>query len=111
MQLILADGSIYPHEGHFALADRQVDPTTGTLKVGALFPNPDNQLRPGGFAIVRALMSVQKGALLIPQRAVTEIQGKYLVAVVGSGQQGGYPSGESGAGSVPTGSLRRIAAR
>ena len=84
LQLILADGSIYPHKGKFALADRQIDPTTGTLRVGALFPNPGNVLRPGGFAIVKALMSVQKGAILIPQRAVSDIQGKYLVAVVGS---------------------------
>jgi membrane fusion protein, multidrug efflux system len=84
LQLILADGSIYPHKGKLALADRQIDPTTGTLKVGALFPNPGNVLRPGGFATVKALMSEQKGAILIPQRAVTDTQGKYLVAVVGN---------------------------
>jgi membrane fusion protein, multidrug efflux system len=84
LQLILADGSIYPQKGKFALADRQIDPTTGTLRVGSLFPNPGNVLRPGGFATVKAIMSVQKGAILIPQRAVSDIQGKYLVAVVGS---------------------------
>jgi len=84
LQLILADGSIYPHKGKLALADRQIDPTTGTLKVGALFPNPANVLRPGGFAIVKAIMSVQKGAILVPQRAVSDVQGKYMVAVVGS---------------------------
>lgn len=84
LQLILADGSIYPNKGKLALADRQIDPSTGTLKVGALFPNPGNVLRPGGFATVKALMSEQKGAILIPQRAVTDVQGKYLVAVVGS---------------------------
>lgn len=84
LQLILADGSTYPQKGKFALADRQIDPTTGTLKVGALFPNPGNVLRPGGFAMVKALMSEQKGAILIPQRAVSDIQGKYMVAVVGS---------------------------
>jgi len=84
LELILTDGSVYPHRGHFALADRQIDPTTGTLKVGSLFANPGNVLRPGGYGLVRAIMSVRKGALLVPQRAVTELQGKYLVAVVGS---------------------------
>ena len=84
LQLILADGSAYPHKGKFVLADRQIDVSTGTLKVGALFSNSGNVLRPGGFATVRALMSEQKGAILIPQRAVSDIQGKYLVAVVGS---------------------------
>jgi membrane fusion protein (multidrug efflux system) len=84
LQLILADGSVYPHKGKLAMADRQFDVTTGTLKVGSLFPNPDDTLRPGGFATVRALMSMEKGALLVPQRAVTDVQGKYLVAVVGA---------------------------
>jgi len=87
LELILADGSVYPHQGKFTLADRQIDPTTGTLKVGSLFPNPQNVLRPGGYAKVKALMSVQKEAVLVPQRAVTELQGKYLVAVVGSGNK------------------------
>jgi len=82
LELILADGSVYPHKGHLALADRQIDPTTGTLKVGALFANPNNRLRPGGYGLVRAVMSVKKGALLVPQRAVADLQGKYLVAVV-----------------------------
>jgi membrane fusion protein, multidrug efflux system len=84
LELILADGRVYPHEGRLALMDRQVDPTTGTLKVGALFPNTDNLLRPGQFGRIRAMIQVKKGALLIPQRAVTEMQGKYLVAVVGA---------------------------
>ena len=83
LELILSNGSVYPHEGRLVLADRQVDPTTGTLKVGALFPNKDNLLRPGQYGRIRAMMHVKKGALLIPQRAVTEMQGKYLVAVVG----------------------------
>jgi membrane fusion protein (multidrug efflux system) len=82
LQLILADGSVYPHQGQFSLADRQVDMTTGTIKVATLFPNPGNFLRPGQFARVRAQMDVKKGALLVPQRAVTEMQGKYLVAVI-----------------------------
>jgi membrane fusion protein (multidrug efflux system) len=84
LQLILADGSVYPHEGRFLLADRQIDPTTGTLKVGALFPNKDSLLRPGQYGRIRAMMALKKGALLVPQRAVTEMQGKYLVAVVGA---------------------------
>jgi len=84
LQLILANGSVYQHEGRFALADRQVDPTTGTLKLGALFPNKEHLLRPGQYGRIRAMMQVKKGALLIPQRAVTEMQGKYLVAVVGA---------------------------
>jgi len=84
LELILADGSIYPHKGRLAMADRQIDPTTGTLKVGSLFANPGNKLRPGGFGLVRAIMSVKKGALLIPQRAVTDLQGKFLVAVIGA---------------------------
>jgi membrane fusion protein (multidrug efflux system) len=74
----------YPHPGKVAVLNRQVDPTTGTFKVAALFPNPDNLLRPGQYGKIRATMSVDKGALLVPQRAVTEIQGKYLVAVVGA---------------------------
>jgi len=84
LQLVLTDGSVYPHKGKFAIADRQIDPATGTLKIGSLFPNPDNLLRPGQFGKVRALTSIQKGALLVPQRSVTEMQGRYLVAVVGA---------------------------
>jgi len=84
LELILADGTVYPHKGKFSLADRQVDVKTGTMRLGALFPNPGNLLRPGQFAIVRATMETKKGALLVPQRAVTEVQGKFLVAVVGA---------------------------
>jgi len=84
LELILADGSVYPHKGKLVLADRQIDPTTGTLKVGAVFDNPGNRLRPGGYGLVKAIMSVKKGALLIPQRSVTDMQGKYLVAIVGA---------------------------
>jgi membrane fusion protein (multidrug efflux system) len=84
LELILADGTVYPHKGRFYLADRQIDVKTGTMRIGALFPNPGNLLRPGQFAIVRATMETKKGALLVPQRAVTEVQGKFLVAVVGS---------------------------
>lgn len=84
LELILSDGSIYPHKGEFAFADRQVDVRTGTIKVAALFPNPNNLLRPGQFAKIRVVMDTKKGALLVPQRAVTEMQGRYLVAVIGS---------------------------
>jgi membrane fusion protein (multidrug efflux system) len=82
--LILADGSTWSQKGTFAFADRQVDPQTGTIKVAILFPNPDNTLRPGQYAKVRALMGTAKGALLVPQRAVGELQGSYQVAVVGA---------------------------
>jgi len=84
LDLILVDGSFYPHQGKVALLNRQVDATTGTFKVAALFPNRDNLLRPGQYGRIRATMSVNKGALLVPQRAVTEMQGKYLIAVVGA---------------------------
>jgi membrane fusion protein (multidrug efflux system) len=84
LELILADGTVYPHKGRVALADRQVDVKTGTMRIGALFPNPGNLLRPGQYGTVRATMETKEGALLVPQRAVTEVQGKFLVAVVGS---------------------------
>ena len=80
----LADGSVWPHPGTFSFTDRQVDTGTGTIRVAILFPNADNLLRPGQFAKVRALMGTSKGALLIPQRAVGELQGAYQVAVVGA---------------------------
>jgi membrane fusion protein, multidrug efflux system len=83
LQLILADGSMYPSTGTVDFTNRQVDPTTGTLLVQATFPNPDRLLRPGQFARVRAVIEVKKGALLVPQRAVQEIQGSYRVFVVG----------------------------
>ncbi len=83
LELILADGTVFPHKGRVYFADRQVDERTGTIKVATLFPNPGNKLRPGQFAKVRALIETQKGALLVPQRAVTELQGRYQVAVVG----------------------------
>jgi RND family efflux transporter MFP subunit len=84
LQLILADGSLYPHKGTFSFADREVDVKTGTLRLQGLFPNPGNILRPGQFARVRAITTTRKGALLVLQRAVTELQGSYQVAVVGN---------------------------
>jgi len=82
LDLILADGSVYPHKGRFLFADRQVDQTTGAILLTAQFPNPGNILRPGQYAKVRAIVGMQPNALLVPQRAVTEMQGNYLVAVV-----------------------------
>jgi membrane fusion protein, multidrug efflux system len=84
LELILADGSIFPQKGEFAFADRQIDVRTGTIRVATTFSNPNNLLRPGQFARIRAQMGLKKNALLIPQRAVTEVQGRYLVAVVGA---------------------------
>jgi RND family efflux transporter MFP subunit len=84
LQLILADGSLYPYEGKFYFADRQVDQATGAIRIAGLFPNPNNILRPGGYGKVRAVIRKQPGALLVPQRAVSELQGGYQVAVVGA---------------------------
>ena len=82
LQLILADGSTYSHEGEFYFADRQVNQNTGAIQLAALFPNPGNVLRPGQYGKVRAVVRTQQNALLIPQAAVTEQQGNYQVAVV-----------------------------
>lgn len=84
LHLILADGITYPHTGKFYFADRQVDVRTGAIRLAGLFPNPGNSLRPGQYGRVRTATSVQSGALLVPQRAVTELQGSYQVAVVDS---------------------------
>ena len=82
LDLILSDGSIYPRKGHVVFTDRQVDPQTGTIRVVGAFPNPGNILRPGQFGRVRALVGLRQGAVLVPQRCVTELQGTYEVAVV-----------------------------
>ena len=83
LQLILADGTIYPHEGAFYFASRAVDQNTGAIQLAALFPNPGNVLRPGQYGKVRAVVRIEKGALLVPQPAVAELQGNYQVDVVG----------------------------
>jgi RND family efflux transporter MFP subunit len=83
LQLILADGTIYPHEGIFYFAGRAVDQNTGAIQLAAHFPNPGNILRPGQYGKVRAVVRTQKGALLVPQAAVTDLQGSYQVDVVG----------------------------
>jgi RND family efflux transporter MFP subunit len=82
LQLILSDGSTYPIPGKWFFVNRQIDITTGTLQVAALFPNPDYILRPGQYALVRAKTETRHGAILVPQRAVTELQGSYQVATV-----------------------------
>jgi membrane fusion protein (multidrug efflux system) len=83
LELVLSDGTVYPHKGQFYMADRNVDQKTGSIKLAGLFPNPGNALRPGEYGRVRAITSTRAGALLVPQRAVSELQGSYRVAVVG----------------------------
>jgi len=82
--LILADGSIYPHKGSALLTNRQVDTATGSIQIVCSFPNPKKALRPGQFGRLRAAPEVRNGALLVPQKAVTELQGTYQLAVVGA---------------------------
>ncbi len=84
LELILSDGTTYPQKGQFYIADRSIDQKTGAIKLAGLFPNPGNILRPGEYGRVRAVTSLKEGALVVPQRAVTELQGRYSVAVVGS---------------------------
>jgi RND family efflux transporter MFP subunit len=83
LQLILADGTMFPYEGAFFFAGRAVDQNTGSIQLAALFPNPGNVLRPGQYGKIRGVVRTQKGALLIPQAAVTDLQGSYQVDVVG----------------------------
>ncbi len=84
LELILTDGSVYPQKGKILLADRQVDSSTGTIRIVAAFPNPGNILRPGQYGRVRVETTMKNGALLVPQSAVAQSQGSYQVAVVGS---------------------------
>ena len=84
LELILADGSVYPKRGHAVALDRQVDVATGTVLARGVFANPGNILRPGQYAKVRAVVEVKQNALLIPQRAVQDVQGIHQVAVVRS---------------------------
>jgi len=83
LQLLLSDGAVYEQTGRISFADREVNPATGTIRIAGLFPNPTNLLRPGGYGRIRASVRSRDGALLVPQRAVTELQGSYQVAVVG----------------------------
>src|SRR5262249_27734944 len=82
LQLILADGSVYDKTGHYLAADRQVDPKTGTIRISAAFPNPGNRLRPGQYGRVRAETRTVPDALLVPQRALQEMQGAFQVRVL-----------------------------
>jgi len=84
LELVLSDGTVYPDKGSFFYADRQVDQKTGSIRAAGLFPNPGNVLRPGQYGRVRAVIDTKHDALLVPQRAVTELQGSYQVAVVGA---------------------------
>jgi len=81
-ELILADGTVYPHKGRVLMTDRQVDTSTGTIRLVAAFPNPGNVLRPGQYGRVRIQTSMKKNALLVPQSAVKELQGGYQVALM-----------------------------
>ena len=83
LQLILSDGSVYERPGTIYFADREINPATGAIRIAGVFPNPTNLLRPGGYGRVRASARTQTGALLVPQRAVIELQGSQQVAVVG----------------------------
>jgi membrane fusion protein (multidrug efflux system) len=83
LTLILADGSVYPRTGSFLAADREIDAKTGTIRISARFPNPNHLLRPGEYGRVRAETRVRADALLVPQRAVNELQGSFQVRVVG----------------------------
>lgn len=82
LELVLANGDSYALPGHVSFADRQVNQSTGAIRICGLFPNPGNTLRPGGYGRVRAATTIKQGALLVPQRAVSELQGGYQVAVV-----------------------------
>ncbi len=87
LELTLANGSLYPERGTFSLADRQVDSRTGTITVQGLFANPDNLLRPGQYAKIRVAAETRKGAMLVPQQAVQQLQGSNQVAVVEDGNK------------------------
>jgi membrane fusion protein (multidrug efflux system) len=83
LELILSDGSVYPIKGKIDIVGRGVESSTGTLRIRAIFSNPGNVLRPGEYSRIRAVTSVRKDALLVPQRAVVELQGEFEVALVG----------------------------
>ena len=83
LTLVLADGSVYPRTGAFLAADREIDVKTGTIRISATFPNPDRTLRPGQYGRVRAQTRARTDALLVPQRAVNELQGSFQVRIVG----------------------------
>src|SRR5947209_1441825 len=87
-QLILSDGSVYERTGTISFADREVNPSTGAIRIAGVFANPNNLLRPGGYGRVRLSAKTQAGPLLIPQRAIMELQGSYQGAMVGNDNKG-----------------------
>jgi len=87
IELILADGTVHPHPGTLDAIERAIDPTTGTLAMQVSFANPDRILRPGQYGRLRARVDIKRAAILVPQRAVTELQNLYSVAVVGDGNK------------------------
>jgi membrane fusion protein (multidrug efflux system) len=82
LQLTLGNGTAYPAKGRIVFVDRQINPQTGTIRIAASFANPQNLLRPGQFGRLKAETEVRHGAVLVPQRAVNELQGNYQAAVV-----------------------------
>lgn len=82
LELVLSDGSVYDHKGQVVTVDRNIDPATGTLGIEAMFPNPTGFLRPGQFGRIRAPVTTRTGAVLVPQRAVRELQGTFSVGVL-----------------------------
>jgi RND family efflux transporter MFP subunit len=96
LQLTLSNGSLYPHQGRIVFTDREVDPQTGTIRIIGAFENPGNLLRPGQFGRIRAMTGYLKGALLVPQRAVSELQGRHQVAVVGPDNKVGIREVQTG---------------
>jgi len=109
LDLILADGSDYPHKGKFFFADRQVDQSTGAIQLTGLFPDPGNRLRPGQYGKVQAVIGTNASALLVPQRAVTELQCSYQVATVDTANTVGIRTVKLGESRPGAGCARRRA--
>ncbi len=87
LEMVLADGSLYPYKGTISFAQRQIDAATGTLQFEASFPNPQRLIRPGQFARISTVVAERKGAVVVPAKAITELQGQYLVYTVGEGDK------------------------
>ena len=95
-ELIFSNGSVFPQKGELYASENQVDVRTGSIRIAALFPNPGNLLRPGQFARIRVRADIRQGALLVPQRAVTELQGGYQIAVIGPDNKASIRSAKVG---------------
>jgi membrane fusion protein (multidrug efflux system) len=96
LELILSDGTVYPIKGKIDIVGRQVEASTGTLRIRAIFANPGNVLRPGQYSRIRAATSIQKDALLVPQRAVRELQGQFELTMVGPDNKIGFRTVKAG---------------